>query len=77
MNDRKKLVAHYIELLAAKDRQEQWAIDEAAKPLPKGHTGAFLEALGIKPLPDDHPLYKNAAPFVIIGGGNRKKKAQQ
>ena len=72
MND-KKLVTHYIELLAAKDRQEQWAIDEAAKPLPKGHTGAFLEALGIKPLPDDHPLYTNAQPFVIISPRGVKK----
>ena len=72
MND-KELVTHYIELLAAKDRQEQWAIDEAAKPLPKGHTGAFLEALGIKPLPDDHPLYTNAQPFVIISPRGVKK----
>ena len=72
MND-KKLVTHYIELLAAKDRQEQWAIDEAAKPIPKGHTGAFLEALGIKPLPDDHPLYTNAQPFVIISPRGVKK----
>ena len=72
MND-KELVTHYIELLAAKDRQEQWAIDEAAKPLPKGHTGAFLEALGIKPIPDDHPLYTNAQPFVIIGNRWGKK----
>ena len=73
----KELVTHYIELYEAKNRQEQWAIDEAAKPLPKGHPGAFLEALGIKPLPDDHPLYKNATPFVIIGGGSRKKKVRQ
>ena len=72
MND-KKLVTHYIELLAAKDRQEQWAIDEAAKPIPKGHTGAFLEALGIKPLPDDHSLYINAQPFVIISHRGVKK----
>ena len=72
MND-KELVTHYIELLAAKDRQEQWAIDEAAKPLPKGHTGACLEALGIKPLPDDHPLYTNAQPFVIISPRGVKK----
>ena len=77
MNEKKKLVTHYIELLAAKDRQEQWAIDEAAKPLPEGHTGAFLEALGIKPLPDDHPLYKNAAPFVVIPLGRSKKKVLQ
>ena len=72
MND-KKLVTHYIELLAAKNRQEQWAIDEAAKPIPKGHTGAFLEALGIKPLPDDHPLYTNAQPFIIISHHGGKK----
>ena len=75
MND-KELVTHYIELLAAKDRQEQWAIDEAAKPIPKGHSGAIYEALGIKPIPDDHPLYKNATPFVVIPAGRSKKKAQ-
>ena len=61
---------------AAKDRQEQWAIDEAARPIPKEHTGAVYEALGIKPIPDDHPLYKNAKPFVVIPGGSSKKKAQ-
>ena len=75
MND-KELVKHYIELFAAKDRQEQWAIDEAAKPIPKGHSGAIYEALGIKPIPDDHPLYKNATPFVVIPAGRSKKKAQ-
>ena len=75
MND-KELVKHYIEMFAAKDRQEQWAIDEAAKPIPKGHTGAVFEALGIKPLPDDHPLYKNAKPFVVIPRGRSKKKAR-
>ena len=71
--NKKELVTHYIELFAAKDRQEQWAIDEYAKPIPKGHTGAVLEALGIKPLPDDHPLYKNAKPFVVISHREGKK----
>ena len=75
--NKKELVKHYTELLEAKDRQEQWAIDEAAKPIPKGHSGAVYEALGIMPLPDDHALYKNATSFVVIPGGNRKKKAQE
>ena len=72
MND-KELVTHYIKLFAAKDRQKQWAIDQYAKPIPKGHTGAVFEALGIKPLPDDHPLYKNATPFVVISHRGGKK----
>ena len=41
MNSERKhrqLVNHYIEMFAAKDRQEQWAIDEARKPVPKGHS---------------------------------------
>ena len=41
MNSERKhrqLVNHYIEMFAAKDRQEQWAIDEARKPIPKGHS---------------------------------------
>ena len=76
MND-KELVKHYIEMFAAKDRQEQWAIDEARRPIPKGHSGAVYEALGIMPLPDDHPLYENAKPFVAITGGCKKNKAQE
>ena len=73
MND-KELVKHYIEMFAAKDRQEKWAIEEARKPIPKGHSGAVYEALGIMPLPDDHPLYENAKPFVAITGGCKKNK---
>ena len=77
MNSKRKhrqLVNHYIEMFAAKDRQEQWAIEEASKPIPKGHSVAVYEALGIMPLPDDHPLYENAKPFVAITGGCKKNK---
>ena len=73
----RQLVNHYTEMFAAKDRQEQWAIEEACRPIPKGHSGAVYEALGIMPLPDDHRLYKNAKPFVVITRGNRKKKVQE
>ena len=71
----RQLVNHYTEMFAAKDRQEQWAIEEACRPIPKGHSGAVYEALGIMPLPDDHPLYENAKPFVAITGGCKKNKA--
>ena len=79
--NKKELVKHYTELLEAKDRQEQWAIDELAKPLKTPEQrGACFQAVclkrGIKPIPDDHPLYKNAATFVVIGRGSRKKKAR-
>ena len=79
--NKKELVKHYTELLEAEDRQEQWAIDELAKPLKTPEQrGACFEAvclkIGIKPIPDDHPLYQNAAPFVVIPGGRSKKKTR-
>ncbi len=73
-----QLVKHYAELLEAKDRGEQWAIDECDKPMNQEQYAAFFDAfcdkLGIEPIPDDHPLYTNAKPFVIIGNRGKQWK---
>ena len=37
-----QLVKHYTELLEAKDRGEQWAIDEYDKPMNQEQYAAFL-----------------------------------
>ena len=72
-----QLVRHYAELLEAKDRGEQWAIEEYDKPMNQEQYAAFFDAFcdmhGIEPLPDDHPLYTNAQPFVIISPRGVKK----
>ena len=72
-----QLVEHYTELLEAKDRGEQWAIDEYDKPMNQEQYAAFFDVFcdrhGIEPLPDDHPLYTNAQPFVIISPRGVKK----
>ena len=73
-----QLVKHYAELLEAKDRGEQWAIEEYDKPMNQEQYAAFFDAfcdrLGIEPIPDDHPLYTNAKPFVIIGNRGKQRK---
>ena len=71
-----QLVRHYAELLEAKDRGEQWAIDEYDKPMNQEQYAAFFDAfcdrLGIEPVPDNHPIY-STGPFVIIGNRGGKK----